>query len=108
MTARDQLADRIALILDPDALDPVVQEVARNVADAVIGMVVPLKWELFWSQQDGHREVSNVVHGRQYHVSNNGWWFPLSMIEPAPSLEAAKAAANAHHRAQILAALGLK
>lgn len=39
MTARDQLADRIVPILDPDALDPVAQELARNVADVVIGMV---------------------------------------------------------------------
>lgn len=115
MTARDQLADRIALILDPDALDPVAQEVALAVADAVIGMVLPLEWEDFgargakatawrkanylitrWS--DGRFELVESYPGYQGDNLSGGF---------LPTLEAAKAAAEAHHRAQILAALGL-
>tara|TARA_R100001369_G_scaffold44802_1_gene70936 strand:+ start:318 stop:674 length:357 start_codon:yes stop_codon:yes gene_type:complete len=112
MTARDQLADRIALILDPDALDPVAQEVARNVAEAVIGMVRPLEWSEIDERTAFSRRryvsggyiIEYRLHGQHFDlwVGHNA-----TCADRYNTLEAAKAAANAHHRAQILAALGL-
>ena len=109
--ARDQLADVIVQVLDPDALDPVQQEVALAVADAVLGMIKPLEWDGF------------VSGAYKIMVSADGiadlWFYGTAFDEDdgpellqggyltLVSIDDHKAAANAHHRAQILAALGL-
>lgn len=116
MTALDQLTDRIALILDPDALDPVAQEQARNVAEAVIGMVVPLEWEspcaannhIYQAHAPWGTYAIHICGGRhqawlEAHEQPYERWlgdFVGSVLE-------AQEVANAHYRAQILAALGL-
>ena len=116
MTARDQLADRIAQVLDPDALDPVAHEVARAVADAVLGMVKPLEWET--ASLNGYKigrlaskspsggwahYIKRVDEGWQY----NGHVYSAALDGYDVALDCAIIEANARHRAQILAALGL-
>lgn len=109
MTALDQLTDRIALILDPDALDPVEQETALAVADAVLGMLKPLEWV-------NQPSTCSRFEAGEYVIVDYGYYgqgFSLFLhgngqFPEFDTLEDAKAAANAHHRAQILAALGIK
>lgn len=112
MTARDQLADVIVQVLDCDRMWPDAQETALAVADAVIGMVLPLEWvqQTYKSpDQIGHHASSYSI----YESTKNG---ACAVSSGAPyffgpvhtsDIEAAKAAANRHHRAQILAALGI-
>lgn len=67
--------------------------------------VKPLEWALFWNQEKGHREYAVHPFGHTYHVSNEGWWFPLDVLHPCDGIEAAKAAAQADYDRRIRAAV---
>ena len=119
--ARDQLADVIVQVLDPDALDPVQQEVALAVADAVLGMIKPLEWENFdactwWARTHLFTYRINertgiwittrsaAGHNKRNSLTNQSADYIVYEID---DLETAKAAADADNVEQILAALGL-
>tara|TARA_R110002020_G_scaffold95937_9_gene230085 strand:- start:39514 stop:39852 length:339 start_codon:yes stop_codon:yes gene_type:complete len=105
MTALDQLADRLVPILDPDALDPVAQEQARNVADAVIGMVRPLEWDA----NHAPTKIGLYAYYKGFAHPNGAFvvQYDEKIICHAHSAEAAIAAANAHRLAQWLSVIGL-
>lgn len=67
--------------------------------------VKPLEWEMFWKQDEGRRETAKTVLGETYHVSSEGWWFPLWNLNECDGIDAAKAAAQADYEARILSAL---
>ena len=111
MTARDQLADVIVQVLDPDALDPVQQEVALAVADAVLSRIKPLEWLGGGSRYHAGNYVIEDISSPRREIrrllrASFGTQYICDFSGDRP-LEAAKDAANTHHRAQILAALGL-
>ncbi len=70
-------------------------------------LVKPLVWADFWKQDEGHRQHAITSQGNEYHVSGEGWWFPLDKLNPCADMDAAKAAAQADYAARILAALDL-
>jgi len=78
---------------------------ALDAAEARAVGVKPLVWELFWKQDDGHREAADTVFGQTYHVSKKGWWRIFEKLRPCDGLDAAKAAAQADYTARILSAL---
>lgn len=113
----NDLREQLARVIDPDAFDvscdevfhAMNQEEALRVADAIIaalpGMVQPLVWDIDW-------------RGRSFNSIYTIWEFPLgfsvehgqdgeTITNPLKTLEAAKAAAQAHRAAAVLAALGL-
>jgi hypothetical protein len=67
--------------------------------------VKPLEWEMFWKQDEEHREIANPPIGDSYHVSARGWWFGLDVLNKCDGIEAAKAAAQADYEARIRSAL---
>lgn len=73
---------------------------------ALPDMVLPLVWEVDERYPDearaGNYDIWNEWHGHQLY-----FW---SIVEgsPHPTLEAAKAAAQAHHTAAILSAFGVQ
>ena len=93
--------------------DPEIAEADRATADAIIadlpGMVVPLVWSK--AQTVGYAE--NVIQrSGQYRIGNVGadWvvtGFSHFVGLTYPTLEAAKAAANAHNAAAVCKAMGL-
>ena len=112
MTARDKLADVIEEAIDRvHDMDVTHRDYAEAAADAVLGMVVPLEWlgggsryhagdyviEDISSPRREIRRLLRASFGTQYICDFSG----------DRPIEAAKAAAYAHHRAQILAAMGL-
>ena len=107
MTARDQLADVIVQVLDTDALDPVQQEVALALADAVLGMIKPLalseRRNGYWGGKCSFGY--QVAHTRDdlFRVRLHG----KVVCRDIKGFGRAVKWANAHNRAQILAALGL-
>jgi len=111
---REKLAD-IALegIDRVHDMDVTHDEYAWSIADAIIaalpGMVTPLEWE---DQKGGSYAWPLGLH---YYTEGGGDdWSAACMIgnddvwsDGFSSLEAAKAAANAHYTAQIMAAFGI-
>ena len=114
MTARDQLADVIEDAIDSvHDMDVTHRDYANAAAYAVLGMIKPLEWK-------EHPDWSDHLCASNYEIafSGNGLRSGLHYHGPVSErllsgdvrdglLDEFKAAANAHHRAQILAALGL-
>ena len=91
--------------------DPQILETDRDTADAIIaalpGMVKPLEWD------DVGDKWNTITCGR-VQITQSGCFPHWDLSCAAPdfdgyfdSLDSAKAAANAHHRAQIMDALGI-
>jgi hypothetical protein len=92
-----------------------IEDAADSIIAALPDMVKPLEWE---GEDDGLCTAS-TVYGLKYSITDT--WTgkyqvylymdeeEIERIEgPAEDLETAKSAANSHHVAQIMAALGVK
>lgn len=109
MTARDQLAEYLrqpileAHYSGPQGSRDVYHAQALAAADAVIGMVKPLEWVNSYGVWRAATPFGDYkVTGRILTLP-----IPMNPQQVHSDEEAAKAAADAHNRAQILAALGL-
>jgi hypothetical protein len=66
--------------------------------------VKPLVWETHWTG-GWQREFAKTPVGLEYHVNDQGWWFPADNLRICADRQKAKAAAQADYEARILAAL---
>lgn len=70
--------------------------------------VKPLKWELFWNQDKGRREMTVTPMHKVYHVNDGGWWEPLDVYHPCESMDVAKAEVQEKHAAEVLSCIELE
>lgn len=113
MTAREQLADVIEDAIDSvHDMDVTHRDYANAAADSVLGMIKDLEWVTHDSVTSfAIRRYSSkdyIIEERK-HGNHFDLWIGVNATKAArfDTLEAAKDAANAHHRAQVLAALGI-
>lgn len=109
MSMRDKLAQ---IIHDCD----MERDSFRDIADAIIAalpdMVEPLVWHDY-GKNEYHLSLGSVAeqNGNFYRIRCIGldaWQIEGDLTGIFPTLEAAKAAANAHHRAQAVSVFGIK
>lgn len=73
---------------------------------AATPQVKPLTWALWWSQDQGHREYAVTPYGMEYHVSDEGWWFPLCQLHPCDGMAESKKAAYEYHAKVVQECIG--
>ena len=100
-TLRDKIASSVR---DYDGYNGNSSEVSDAILATIKASVPPLVWERI--ESTGARNVHNAIYGRYEYVAwpNGAWRIRVSRVEglaETPTLEGAKAAAQAHHVAQL-------
>ncbi|MFG6573169.1 hypothetical protein ACGYLO_16370 [Sulfitobacter sp. 1A13353] len=106
--ALDDLRQKLADVICSDrAVDnwqamPSDYDLADAIITALPGLVKPLEWEVDRNRiRSGNYAIFEFVSGFYLEADGEG------VANPFPSLKVAKDVAQAHHTAQIMAALGI-
>ncbi len=106
--ARDIFAARLDEARAREGLARADADNQRQKAEAALPAqgwrVKPLVWETHWTG-GWQREFAKTPVGLEYHVNDQGWWFPADNLRICADRQKAKAAAQADYEARILAAL---
>jgi len=106
------MREEIADILDKERKWPDAPETAGAIVDALPSMVVPLVWTETSASSGGWmvHHTGEGANGASYIVRAAGYDDPVGILDHRSyfsTVEAAKAAAQAHHVTQVMAAFGI-